>query len=93
MTDGEVRVAIQCKKYGSPVGNKSVQEAYSAKAFYECDHAAVVTNSTFTKSARQAADSMGVLLLHHEELGDALEPLANDSTALLMTKLGRLFPE
>lgn len=87
ITHGEVRVAIQCKKYSLPVGNKSVQEIYSAKDFYECDHAVVVTNSSFTKSARQVADSLKVYLVHHDELEKCLEPLSSNSTELLIKRI------
>lgn len=62
------RVAVQCKFYRTAVGNKSVQEAFSAMSFYDCDHACVVTNSTFTPAARKAAAKLGVALLHHEDL-------------------------
>ncbi len=67
-----VRIAVQCKYYSSPVGNKSVQEAYSAKGFYDCNHACVITNSSFTPSARKAAAKLGVSLLHHEDIGGYL---------------------
>ena len=54
--------------YGQPVGNKAVQEVFSAKGYYECDLAAVVTNSSFTKSAMQLASSLDVHLLHDSEI-------------------------
>lgn len=62
------KVVLQCKLYTSPVGNKAVQEIISGKIFEQADFAAVVTNSTFTASAKQLAGSSGVFLLHHEEL-------------------------
>lgn len=62
------RIAIQCKLYSSPVGNKSVQEAFSAKSFYDCDDACVVTNANFTLAAKKAASKLGVALLHHEDM-------------------------
>lgn len=65
---GGERVAVQCKYFSSPVGNKSVQEAYSAKGFYDCDHACVVTSSSFTPAAKKAAAKLGVSLLHHSEI-------------------------
>jgi hypothetical protein len=65
---GHRRVAIQCKKYSKPVGNRAVQEAYSAKGIYGATHAAVVTNTKFTRSAVEAAERLGVLLLHHDDL-------------------------
>jgi hypothetical protein len=65
---GHRRVAIQCKKYSKPVGNRAVQEAYSAKGIYGATHAAVVTNTQFTRSAVEAAAKLGVVLLHHDDL-------------------------
>ncbi|MCT5498706.1 restriction endonuclease [Pseudomonas aeruginosa] len=69
--EGE-RVAIQCKLYTGPVGNKSVQEAFSAKSYYDFNLACVVSNSSFTHSAKQAASKLGVALLHHDDLEDYL---------------------
>jgi restriction system protein len=62
------RVVIQCKFHAKPVGNKAVQEAYAAKGFHGADHAAVVSNNSFTRAARQLAQANDVLLLHHDEL-------------------------
>ena len=62
------RVVIQCKKYSQPVGNKAVQEAHAAKAFYDASHAVVVSNNTYTQSAKEAANRLGVLLIHHNDL-------------------------
>lgn len=56
------KYGIQCKFYDSPVGNSSVQEAYTGAAFYGCDKAVVMTNNIFTRSARQLADETAVLL-------------------------------
>jgi HJR/Mrr/RecB family endonuclease len=50
------RYVIQAKRYKGSVGNKAVQEAYAARAFYGCDEAWVVTNSQFTPSARVLAN-------------------------------------
>ncbi|HBM0097730.1 TPA: restriction endonuclease [Salmonella enterica subsp. enterica serovar Blitta] len=61
-------IAIQCKKYSNPVGNKAVQEVTSGKAYYRTDACAVVTNATYTPSARSLAKSQRVLLLHHTDL-------------------------
>ena len=63
-----VRVAIQCKKYSNPVGNKAVQEVIAGKHHYGADEAVVVTNSSFTRSAKQLAQSTDVILLHHSDL-------------------------
>ena len=64
------RVVIQCKFHARPIGNKAVQEAHAAVGFHAGDHAAVVSNASFTRSARQLAQANGVLLLHHDQLAD-----------------------
>ncbi|EAY4479002.1 restriction endonuclease [Salmonella enterica] len=68
-------IAIQCKKYSNPVGNKAVQEVTSGKAYYQTDTCAVVTNATYTPSARSLAKSQKVLLLHHTDLYDLDEKI------------------
>lgn len=70
-----ISVAIQCKRYSTPVGNSAVQEVYSGKEHYKADYAAVVSNQTYTKSARQLSGSTNVMLLHYSDL-DVLEELA-----------------
>jgi hypothetical protein len=64
---GKVLV-LQCKLYGSPVGNEAVQQVIAAQTFQSADVAAVVSNQEFTRSAKQLADVSGVHLLHHEQL-------------------------
>lgn len=63
-----IKLIIQCKLYTSPVGNKAVQEVAAAKGYFNGDAAVVVTNSEFTKSARQLASSLGVFLIHHSQI-------------------------
>ncbi|WP_395002910.1 restriction endonuclease [uncultured Helicobacter sp.] len=61
--DGK-EIAIQCKYYLRPVGNKAVQEIEAARKFYKTKYAAVITNSTFTSHAMELANSCGVLLIN-----------------------------
>lgn len=63
-------VAVQCKRYEKPVGNKAVQEVYAARQHYGSDAAVVVSSSGFTPHAKALASSTGVLLLDHEQLRD-----------------------
>jgi HJR/Mrr/RecB family endonuclease len=65
-----LKLIVQCKLYGQPVGNKAVQEVASAERYFGGNVAVVISNNDFTKSARQLADSLGVYLLHHAQLGD-----------------------
>lgn len=60
--------AIQCKKYSTPVGNKAVQEVYAGMQYVGAHFCAVVTNAGYTRSAKELAQTLGVLLLHHDEL-------------------------
>ena len=63
-----IKVVVQCKKYTSPVGNAAVQEVIAGKEFEDATHAVVVTNASFTTSARSLANKCNVLLLHDSEL-------------------------
>ncbi|MDR1806227.1 MAG: restriction endonuclease [Clostridium sp.] len=61
--EANVRVCVQCKKYSQPVGIKAVQEVFSAKAYYGCARAMVITNTSFTTAAKKLAKQTGVELL------------------------------
>lgn len=63
-----IKYGIQCKCYSSDIGNKAVQEAFAGKTFYGCHVAAVLTNRHFTRSAKELAESNGVLLWDREKL-------------------------
>jgi restriction system protein len=65
---GRAKVVLQCKLYAQPVGNKAVQEAVAGRTFYGAQFSGVVSNATFTPSAKQLAASTGVILLHYSEL-------------------------
>lgn len=62
------RLVVQCKLYSSAVGNAAVQEVFSGMRHEDAHWAAVVTNADFTRSARQLANSTGVLLIHLDDL-------------------------
>lgn len=66
-------MVIQAKNYTGSVGNAAVQQAISAKAFYGCDEAMVVTNSYFTKSANELATTAGVRLVDRDTLQGYLD--------------------
>ncbi len=63
-----IRVGIQCKLYTKPVGNKAVQEIIAAKNYFDLDHAVVITNTTYTKSAKHLAEKANVLLLSQYDI-------------------------
>ena len=72
-------MVIQAKNYSGSVGNSAVQQAISAKAFYGCDEAMVVTNSYYTKSAMELAESARVRLIDRNELQKYLDDYNQNS--------------
>jgi len=66
------KYGVQCKYYDRPVGNKAVQEAKAGLDYYGCDAAAVVTNTTFTVSARKLAEAADVELWEKNRIPGAL---------------------
>jgi hypothetical protein len=60
--EGE-RIAIQAKRWKGAVGNGAVQQVNGAKGHYRCTQAWVITNSSFTRAARELAQSNSILLL------------------------------
>lgn len=65
--DGK-KLIIQAKRYAGNVGNKAVQEVASAVAFYGGDEGWVITNSLFTKSAKELAQKTGIKLVDGHDL-------------------------
>ena len=59
---GKQRVAIQCKNYKKPVGNRPVQEVFAGAQHHRCSQRWVVAPAGFTKGAVQLAQSVGVML-------------------------------
>lgn len=62
------KIAIQCKLYSEPVGNSAVQEVVAGRIMYKCDLGCVVTNSTFTNSAKELASATKVELLSYKDI-------------------------
>lgn len=67
------RLVIQAKNYSDNVGNAAVQQVLSARSFYSCDEAMVITNSYFTNSAKELAEATGVRLVDRTELEGFLD--------------------
>lgn len=57
-----IKIGIQAKRYTGTVSNSAIQEVVAGKAHYNCTKAIVVTNSVFTQSAIELANSNGVIL-------------------------------
>lgn len=68
----DVKFAIQCKRYSSPIGVSAVQEVMASKSLHDCHVACVLTNSTFTPSAEELAKKNLVILWDGNKLKDFL---------------------
>lgn len=71
---GNRKIAIQVKRYTSSVGNSAVQEVVGAVRFYGTNEGCVITNSSFTPSARSLAQKNDIGLIEGSNL-DKLETL------------------
>ena len=70
--DGK-KLGIQCKLYSSAIGNKAVQEAHAGKSYYGTDAVAVLSNASYTSSAKDLAKMTGVELLSHHDIPEVYE--------------------
>ncbi len=81
-TKGAERLLIQAKCYQNmSVGNDAVQQAVAAKTYYDCNKAAVVTTSEFTREAVELAKSNNVELIAKTRLQQLLLDNLSESWA------------
>lgn len=71
----DIKCAIQCKKYSSPVGIKAVQEVIGNKTMNDCHVAVVLANNFFTSSAKELAKKNNVLLWDRNKLKELINNL------------------
>ena len=71
----DISIGVQCKLYTGSVGNGAIQEAFAGMKHFGLDHAAVITNSSYTKSAKELANSTGVMLLGPDDISTLREKL------------------
>jgi restriction system protein len=69
--DGE-KIVVQAKRYKKNVGISAVQEVVASISKYGCSRAMVMTNSYFTKAARELARVNKVELWDRDRLGKEL---------------------
>ncbi|WP_025147941.1 restriction endonuclease [Bacillus sp. H1a] len=67
---GKNRIVIQAKRYGmkNRVGISAVQEIYAAQVYYKAHEGWVVTNSVYTRQAKELAEACHVKLIDRVEL-------------------------
>ncbi|MEH7272628.1 restriction endonuclease, partial [Neobacillus vireti] len=73
------KIVVQAKRYSKDVGIKAVQEVMGARSYYKADEAWVVSNSYFTKAARELARNGNVALVNRDELIDYILVLSGTS--------------
>lgn len=56
-------ISVQCKLYSGSVGLHALQEVYSSMARYKTNYAWVITNSNFTKQAKEYANDAQIKLI------------------------------
>ena len=69
------KIAIQAKCYSQPVGNHAIMEAIAGSKYYNANQCMVITNSTFTKAAKDLATANGVMLWDRKILIEKLKEL------------------
>ncbi len=62
------RIAVQCKNYSKPVGNKAVQEVYAGARHHRCVEAWVVAPAGYTSGAMELARSTDVSLCDSDSI-------------------------
>jgi restriction endonuclease Mrr len=62
------KIVIQAKRYQGVVGNRAVQEVIAAVQFYGGTEGWVVTNSTFTASAKALAQKSNIKLIRSADI-------------------------
>lgn len=78
ITKDGVSCAVQAKRWSKNVGLKAVQEAVTARAYYDCDRSMVVANRSFTRQAIELAHVNNVELWDRDVLvSKLLEAPAN----------------
>ncbi len=70
---GRKVVAVQCKKYGRPVGNAAVSAVYAGAKHYGAKQAWVVAPEDFTNGAIKLAKSTGVRLMGRKGIEGLLQ--------------------
>ncbi len=82
------RIAIQAKRYSGNVSRTAVSDAVAGKSHYDCQKAAVVTCSNFTKSAIEFAESVDCMLMDRSVVKNLLSQHGKHPDLVAMRKPG-----
>ena len=62
------RIGVQAKGYKDAAGIDAIQEAHTGMVVYQCDCCVAITNSTFTRLAKEVAKQVGCRLIDGAEM-------------------------
>ncbi|MDA8233677.1 MAG: restriction endonuclease [Clostridia bacterium] len=68
LTKDQCRVAVRLVIDNKPLSVIALQEVYSAKGYYHCENALIITNQEFTSAAQDYALAHGIILWGRERL-------------------------
>jgi hypothetical protein len=61
-------LVVQCKKWKGSVGSEAVRDVHFAKTYYSAHIACVIAEGSFSRGAKEAAETSGVHLLRQSNL-------------------------
>ena len=81
--EGKNKIVIQAKRYGykNRVSLDAVREVYASMAYYRANEGWVITNSFFTKQAKELAKACNVKLLDRYELQKFINQVNHEKQA------------
>ncbi len=70
---GDEKIAVQAKRYSHKVGTACVQQAVAGREAYEATGAICITNSYFTRQAKEIAERCNVAMWDRDVLREKFE--------------------
>lgn len=77
-----IRWGIQAKRYKNTVGVSAIQQITTGLKKYNCTKAIVITNSTYTRQAKELAKTNDCILIDKDTLADWIISFQNDQNKL-----------
>jgi len=74
-----IKTVVQAKRHTRSVGVKAIQEAVTAKEYYKCNAAMVVTNSYYSQQAQKLAKANHVELWDRDRIVNTLLAIKNQA--------------
>lgn len=77
MKNDNKKIVIQAKRYGykNHISLNAIQEVFTAQTYYKADESIVITNSMFTKSAKELAKACNVKLYNRYQLAELVNKI------------------